>query len=77
MIYLSAFQLSTEGRQRGGEESGGGYRGRRREAWGKGMGKSKIYIQMGMLRQGWEPRQGRSVHNEGYSSTLTATSSEM
>lgn len=70
MIYLSAFQFSTEGKGEG--EIWSGLQERRRGEWGKGTGKSKIYIQMGMLRQGWEPRQGRSFHNESYSSTLAA-----
>lgn len=68
MIYLSAFQLFTE--VKGEEEAAGG---EEEESGGRGTGKSKIYIQMGMLRQGWELRPGRSVHNEGYSSTLAAT----
>lgn len=70
MIYLSAFQLSTEDKGEG--ELWRGLQEEKMRRVGEGTGKSKIYIQMGMLRQGWEPRQGRSFHNEGYSSTLAA-----
>lgn len=70
MIYLSAFQLSTEDKGEG--EVWRGLQGQKKRRVGEGDRESKIYIQMGMLRQGWEPWQGRSVHNEGYSSTLAA-----